>query len=171
MTVTLTTERLLLRQPALRDLPACVAFWASARSHMMGGPWTPDQTRVELDDVLGQWDRHGFSLFTVTQHGSDDAIGLIGPFYPDGYPEVELGWSLWDAALEGQGLAYEAAATARDWFFATTPYRTAVSYTAPENARSHRLCERLGAVIDAAAACPHPPPVRIYRHTAQGAAS
>ena len=85
----------------------------------------------------------------MTLTGSDTAIGLIGPFYPDTHPEPELGWSLWDLALEGRGFAFEAACAARDWFFANTTHRTAVSYTSPENHRSHRLCERMGAVLAA----------------------
>ncbi len=163
---TLTTARLILRRPRLSDLPACAAFWASDRSRLMGGPWTAAETARELDDLLAQWHKHGFSLFTVTLKGSDDAIGLIGPFFPDTHPEPELGWSLWDAALEGRGLATEAAIAARDWFFATSGHQTAVSYTHPDNAASHRLCESLGAVLDTQAPCPYPPPVRIYRHTA-----
>lgn len=168
MSVTLTTGRLILRQPAERDVPACAAFWAPDRSHMMGGPWTEAEHRREFDDLYAQWDKHGFSLFIVTLTGSDTAIGLIGPFYPDTHPEPELGWSLWDLALEGRGFAFEAACAARDWFFANTTHRTAVSYTSPENHRSHRLCERMGAVLAAAAACPYPPPNRIYRHITAG---
>lgn len=171
MTPTLHTPRLTLRLPATQDLAACSAFWASERSHMMGGPWTAEQTAHETADVMAQWAKHGFSLFTVTLVGSDDAIGMIGPFFPDAHPEPELGWSLWDANLEGQGLALEAAIAARDWFFANTPYRTAVSHTDPANIRSHRLCERMGAVVDATA--PHPygdEPTLTYRHFAGGAA-
>ena len=168
MSVILTTDRLILRQPALRDLPACAAFWASERSHMMGGPWTANETRIAFADLFAQWDAHGFSLFTVTLKGADDAIGLIGPFYPDGHPEVELAWSLWETSLEGQGLAFEAAMAARDWFFATSGHRTAVSYTHVDNHRSHRLCERMGAVVDPDARSSSPPPERIYRHNATG---
>lgn len=167
MTVTLTTPRLTLRQPRLSDLSAAARFWASDRSHMMGGPWSADKTAFEFADVLAQWAKHGFSLFAVTLKGSDDPIGMIGPFFPDDYPEPELGWSLWDASLEGQGLAYEAATAVRDWFFAHSPFKTAVSYTDPDNHRSHRLCERMGAVVDDAANCPYPPPVRTYRHHLQ----
>ncbi len=170
MSVTLTTERLILRQPEPRDLPASAAFWASERSHLMGGPWSAEEHRRETEDIYTQWRKHGFSLFSVTLKGSDQAVGMIGAFYPDTHHEPELGWSLWDAGLEGRGIAFEAASAARDWFFANTPYKTAVSYTDPDNHRSHRLCERLGAVIDAGAACPYPPPVRIYRHHATGAA-
>jgi RimJ/RimL family protein N-acetyltransferase len=168
MSVTLTTERLVLRQPAERDVPASAAFWASDRSHMMGGPWTAAEHRAETDDLYAQWHKHGFSLFVVTLTGSDQAVGLVGPFYPDTHPEPELGWSLWDAALEGKGIATEAAIATRDWFFATTTYQSAVSYTHPDNIRSHRLCDRMGAVVDPLAACPYPPPVRIYRHFAGG---
>ncbi len=144
----LETSRLRMRMPTMDDIPASLRFWSSDRSALMGGPWTMDQLRAETQGLLDQWQKHGFSLFTVTRHGSDDGIGGIGPFYPDTHPEPELGWSLWDAKDEGQGLAYEAAATTRDWFFATSGYRTAISFTDPHNHRSHRLCERLGGVVD-----------------------
>jgi RimJ/RimL family protein N-acetyltransferase len=160
----LTTARLTLRQPAARDLPAATRFWASDRSIMMGGPWTAEMTAAEFPDLSAQWARHGFGMFVVTLQGTDDAIGLIGPFYPEGHPEPELAWSLWDTAYEGHGYAHEAALAVRDWFFASTPHITAVSYTHPDNARSHRLAEALGATVDSAAPCPYPPPVRVYRH-------
>ncbi len=169
--IVLHTPRLTLRQPLPKDIPASIAFWSSPRSHMMGGPWTAEETAAEFQGLLDQWAKHGFSLFTVTRKGSDDGIGGIGPFYPDTHPEPELGWSLWNAADEGQGLAYEAAIAARDWFFATTAFRTAVSYTDPQNHRSHRLCERMGAVVDRAAPNPYgDEPTLTYRHFAGGAA-
>jgi len=166
----LTTQRLILRKPRMGDLAECVAFWSSGRSHMMGGPWTPEVTQVNLQQVIDLWPHNGFGLFSVTLQGSDRAVGLIGPWQPEGYPEPELGWSLWNAALEGQGLALEAATAARDWFFATTGRATAVSYTHVDNHRSHRLCERMGAVWDPQAASPSPPPERIYRHFPKGVA-
>lgn len=163
----LTTARLTLRPAAVGDLEPCAAFWASARSRQMGGPWTPEETARSLDDVIAQWDRHGFGLFTAFLNGTP--IGGIGPFFPETHPEPEIGWSLWDAALEGRGLAFEAAHAARDWFFASTGRTTIVSYTDPDNHRSNRLCERLGAVIDAGAAHPYQEPTLVWRHTAGGA--
>ena len=167
----LLTARLALRLPRLSDIGPSFRFWSSDRSIIVGGPWSMETLAAETQDLLDQWQKHGFSLFNVTRHGSDDVIGGIGPFFPDTHPEPELGWTLWDAANEGQGLAYEAAAAARDWFFATSGYRTAVSYTDPENHRSHRLCQRLGAVVDPNA--PHPygdEPTLTWRHHAGAAA-
>lgn len=165
--VVLRTARLCLRRPRISDVEASYGFWSSDRSALMGGPWTRETLEAETQGLLDQWQKHGFSLFTVTRHGSDDGIGGIGPFFPDTHPEPELGWSLWRAEDEGQGLALEAARAARDWFFATSRYDTAVSYTDPANLRSHRLCERLGAVVDAAAAHPYgDEPTLTFRHFA-----
>jgi RimJ/RimL family protein N-acetyltransferase len=167
MSPILHTNRLTLRLPLPQDLPASAAFWASERSHMMGGPWTLSETEAQTQDLLRQWDQHGFSLFTVTLKGSDQGIGGIGPFFPDTHPEPELGWSLWAPAHEGQGLAYEAAIAARDWFFDTSGHKTAVSHTDPLNLRSQRLCKRMGAVIDPLAAHPYgDEPNLTYRHHA-----
>ena len=169
MTPTLHTARLTLRKPLPSDLPAAAVFWASERSHLMGGPWTPEETAKETADLHAQWANHGFSLFTAVLKSTGQPIGGIGPFFPDTHPEPELGWSLWSADFEGQGLALEAALAARDWFFATTRYKTAVSYTDPDNHRSHRLCERMGAVVDPAALHPYgDQPTLTYRHFAGG---
>ena len=90
----LETARLRLRMPSLADIDPSFRFWSSDRSHMMGGPWSMDQLRAETQGLFDQWQKHGFSLFTVTLHGSDEGIGGIGPFFPDTHPEPELGWSL-----------------------------------------------------------------------------
>ena len=167
----LQTARLRLRLPTLDDIPESYRFWSSDRSRLMGGPWSMDTLRAETRGLLDQWQKHGFSLFTVTRPDDDTGIGGIGPFFPDTHPEPELGWSLWHAADEGQGLALEAATAARDWFFATSGRTTAVSHTDPANTRSHRLCDRMGATVDRAA--PHPygdEPTLTYRHHAGGRA-
>jgi RimJ/RimL family protein N-acetyltransferase len=167
----LVTARLRLRMPRLADADTAWPFWSSARSVLMGGPWSRDQLQAETQGLLDQWRKHGFSLFTVTRGDTDEGIGGIGPFFPDTHPEPELGWSLWNAADEGHGIAFEAASAARDWFFATSGCHTAVSYTDPDNTRSHRLCERLGAVIDPDAAHPFGgEPTLTWRHSAGAAA-
>jgi RimJ/RimL family protein N-acetyltransferase len=122
------------------------------------------EAEAEFPQLTRQWAAQGFGMFAITRTGDDRAIGLVGPFFPAGHPEPELAWNLWDVADEGHGLAREAALAARDWFFAQGAYQTAVSYTHPENTRSHKLAEALGAVVDATAPCPYAPPVRVYRH-------
>lgn len=163
----LVTARLRLRVPQARDLAPLTAFWSSERSRLMAGPQSPAMTRESFDDLMDQWRRFGFGLFHVTHADSDAAVGAIGPWFPASHPEPELGWSLWRAEDEGRGLAFEAAVAARDWFFAATHWPTAVSHTDPDNHRSHRLCERLGAVVDPLARHSYgDQPTRTYRHVA-----
>lgn len=166
----LTTARLTLRKPTPADHAGLTAFFMSERARFMGGPLPEEEATAELPAVLDQWNANGFGMFAVCHAGAETAIGLAGPWFPTTHPEPELGWNLWSGHHEGQGLAREAVIAARDWFFANTSYKTAVSYTHPENARSHKLAEAVGATLDPNAACPYPPPVRIYRHHAGGSA-
>jgi RimJ/RimL family protein N-acetyltransferase len=67
---------------------------------------------------------------------------------PDGpppeWPEPELDYSL-DQPFWGRGLATEAARAARDWAFATLDFDRLASFIRPDNARSIRVAEKLGA--------------------------
>ena len=162
MTSVLYTDRLHLRRPDHRDAAAAVAFLMSDRARLMMPEVTEAEAQAEFAGVIDLWNVNGFGLFAITR--DNVAIGLAGTWQPAGYPEPEVGWNLWNAADEGKGLATEAVFAARGWFFATQPFATALSYSHPENFASARLAKRLGAVIDATAPCPFPPPVLIYRH-------
>ncbi len=170
MTVTLDTPRLHLRRPSHADAAAGVAFLMSERSRFMGGPMQAEAAATDYRTVCDLWDANGFSLFVITRQGDDTAIGLAGPWQPAGFEEPEIGWNLWNHADEGQGIATEAVSAARDWAFGPLGLRTAVSYIHPDNHRSARLAERVGASRDLTAFCPYPPPVLIYRHVAGQAA-
>ena len=100
----------------------------------------------------------------MTRKGDDTAIGMTGPWSPADWPENELGWTMWDPALEGTGIMFEAAAAGRNHAFNALGWVTAVSYIHKDNQRSVRLAERLGAVRDDACARPHPEDL-VYRHT------
>jgi|GEM_PF-1487303 len=161
----LVTEPLRLRWPRMSDVGRSFAFWSSQHSALRGAPWMHEALQAETTGLPDQWHNHGLSLFTVSRLGLDDGSGGIGPFFPASHPEPELERRLLDASDEGQGLAFEAAAAFRDWCFATSGHATAVTYTDPENTLSHRLCARLGAVIDAAALHPYgEEPTLTFRH-------
>ena len=104
-------------------------------------------------------------MFVFADRRTGAALGMAGPWFPEGWPERELGWSVWQGAAEGKGYAFEAASTARDFAFGALGWDTAVSYVAADNARSAALAERLGAVHDPGAAHPvSDKPMRVYRH-------
>jgi RimJ/RimL family protein N-acetyltransferase len=76
-----------------------------------------------------------------------------------------VGWLVLAPEAEGTGLATEAARAAIADAYGRLGWPTVVSYIGPENARSIRLAEKLGAVPDPDAPQPRPEdPVLVYRH-------
>ena len=154
MTVTLAntpvieTERLILRAPHAGDVAAAMAFSQSNRSVYVGGPSPAHKAWRSFGHLIGHWVMHGYGLFVVTEKGSDEGLGGVGPWYPQGWTEREIGWSMWSAEVEGKGYAFEAAQAARAYAYQTLGWTTAVSFIDPENDRSIALAKRMGCTLD-----------------------
>lgn len=144
---TLTTDRLILRAPKLADAPAHAAFYASERAGFVGGPLTAEQSWRTLALELGHWALRGFGRWILTRKDDDTAIGVIGLWYPKGFPEHELGWDLFEGAT-GKGFATEAALAARTYAYDTLGWTTVTSMINPANAASAAVATRLGATFD-----------------------
>ena len=74
-------------------------------------------------------------------------VGIVGLWYPEGFPERELGWDLFDGAT-GKGYATEAAQAARAYAYDTLGWDTLISLVADGNDASAAVCARLGAKTD-----------------------
>ncbi|NDU99660.1 GNAT family N-acetyltransferase [Pseudoroseicyclus tamaricis] len=165
MTELLDTPRLVLRRPNAADWPAARDFFMSDRSRGIGGPVSLGAAWRALAAEIGHWDMRGYGMWTVTLRDSDAPIGMVGPWYPEDWPETEVGWMIWSAEAEGKGYAYEAAQAAIAHAWAVLGWETIVSYIDPQNHRSIALAERLGALQDMAAQVPRPEtPCLVYRH-------
>ncbi|MFT7059659.1 MAG: RimJ/RimL family protein N-acetyltransferase [Pseudorhodobacter sp.] len=160
----LETERLILRAPQASDWPFWRDFMASDRSQYAGGPLDEPKAWRAFGHMIGLWVLRGFGNFVFCEKGSDTALGMTGPHHQIDWPERELGWTLWSTAAEGKGFAFEAACAARAYAFDVLGWETAVSYIAPENARSIALAKRLGAFADAAALTPNGKACLVFRH-------
>jgi RimJ/RimL family protein N-acetyltransferase len=165
MSAVLTTARLTLRQPTEADWPAYRAYRLGSRSTLPERERAEPVARQHFDGFARHWAERGFGRFALVDRATGQPIGHAGPLEPEGHPERELTWTLWSAAHEGQGYAFEAAAAARDHAFGTLGWATAVSYIVPGNDRSRRLAERLGARLDAGARAPaYEGGCLVYRH-------
>lgn len=164
-TPALETARLVLRAPGRDDWPAFNAFLASPRgTFIRSGAHDAQLAWRSFGHLIGHWVLRGFGMFVFTRKGDGSALGMAGPWFPEGWPEREIGWAVWDPGSEGKGLAFEAATATRRFAFEHLGWTTAVSYIAPENARSIALALRLGAVRDDAAPHPGAGPCHVYRH-------
>ncbi|MFU8822946.1 GNAT family N-acetyltransferase [Yoonia sp.] len=159
----LNTDRLTLRRPTADDWPAFHDFMMSDRSTAFGGHKDLGKAWRTFASELGHWEIFGYGMWAVTRQDDDTAIGLVGPWTPPDWPETEIGWMILSDAVEGTGIATEAAKAAVDHAFNVLGWDTVVSYIAPGNTRSIRLAEKLGAVLDTGATGPAADTL-VYRH-------
>ena len=142
------TERLMLRAGRASDFPAAAAFLTSDRARYMGGPYTEIGAWRIFCTYFATWALQGFGYWIIEERETADIAGAVGFIGSPPFPELELGWELYDAGFEGRGYATEAARAARDWAFGPAGFSTLVSYVDPGNTASMRVAERLGATRD-----------------------
>jgi RimJ/RimL family protein N-acetyltransferase len=144
---TLRTRRLILRGFRVEDWDGMAAMY----SDMAVMEWYGGQTRGReevwalIERHIGQWAMRGYGFFAVEMNGQ--FAGRVGILHPAELPEPELAWGI-VSGLWGQGLATEAARTARDWAFSAFGWKELASFIVPANLRSRRVAEKLGATID-----------------------
>lgn len=158
------TERLLLREPILGDWPGFAELMGSERARFMGGPFSHGAAWGVFCHGIALWHLFGVGNLSIELRETGQCLGQIEINQGPRFPEPELGWQVLDA-FEGKGYAYEAAIAMRDWAFRECKLTTLVSYIDPDNARSIRLAERLGATIDEHAPKQDPGDL-VYRHGA-----
>ena len=164
MTVpTLHTERLRLGPIGLEHFEPIATFYKSERSRHVGGPITREQAWRSLASEAGHWALRGYGRFAVELRDTGTMVGLVGPWYPEAWPEPELGWDLMNGH-EGKGYATEAALGARDWCYSTLGWTTAISMIAVDNAGSANVAKRVGATMESEMTHPRFGEMYIFRH-------
>ena len=138
------TARLRLRGPKADDFEYVAAFYADPnRAAGFGGPLKRDDAWRWFALSVGHWCLHGYGFWTVeTNEGK--TIGMVGLWNPEGWPEPELGWLLFEGA-EGQGYAQEAAEAARRYAYEVLDLPALSSNIIPANTKSKSLATRMGA--------------------------
>jgi [ribosomal protein S5]-alanine N-acetyltransferase len=149
--VLMQTKRLLLRHIEATDAefiqrllsePAFIRFIGDrgvrslddARQYIAAGP-------------QASYRRHGYGLFLVEHLHNHAPLGICGLLKRDTLEDVDLGFAI-ACEYEGQGIAYEAAAACLEFARQSCSLTRVVAITLPENARSLRLLERLGFVLE-----------------------
>lgn len=102
-----------------------------------------DAQRYIAEGPGASYARFGFGLNVVELTHTELPIGLCGLLRRDSHPDVEIGFALLPAA-RGFGYAFEAAAATLKVGLETLGLKRIVAITAPDNAASIRILERLG---------------------------
>ena len=161
----LETERLVLRPFRAEDIPHEQGFYMSDRSRFVGGPMDPTLVWRAMAAAIGHWTLRGYGPFAVEEKATGIYCGHVGPWFPEGWPEPEISWTIMEAA-EGRGIAHEAALATRNWAYEVLGWTTAISLIDPNNTRSIALAERLGAVHDSDFTHAIYGPMQVWRHPA-----
>src|SRR4051794_39466154 len=117
-----------------------------------------EQARALVEEGMRGWRTDGLGPFILETRGADRrVVGQAGLMIFDtrgwtpstraqagSHAQPELGWALMRADW-GHGYATEAAAAIRDWARASRSIGGLVSLISPDNVRSQRVAERLGA--------------------------
>jgi RimJ/RimL family protein N-acetyltransferase len=141
---TLTTERLILRPPVLKDFENWAKFYADevTMTHL-GGAQVPAEAWRTLCVMRGAWEIRGFAMFSMILRDTGEWIGRAGPWEPEGWPGTEIGWGI-RREFEGKGYAREAAVASIDWAFDVLGWNEVIHTIHPDNTDSIALAERLG---------------------------
>jgi RimJ/RimL family protein N-acetyltransferase len=145
---TLRTERLVLRPFREEDLDLWAAIVADAEiDRHIGGVRSREEAWRMIATYLGHWMLRGYGQWAVERRLDGRFLGRAGLWYPEGWPELEVGWTL-DRVAWGEGFATEAGRAAIDWGFAELGLTRIASVIAPDNARSRAVAVRRGMGID-----------------------
>ncbi|MGO4735365.1 GNAT family N-acetyltransferase [Bosea sp. 2KB_26] len=141
----LETKRLVMRGWAKGDFDRVAAFLGDEQlTRFVGGASGRDDAWRRFSSMAGHWSLLGFGLWALEAKEDGRLVGWCGLLSPEGWPEPEIGWSLF-AGEHGRGYATEAALRARDYAYRDLGWTTLMSFIHPDNRPSIRVAERLGA--------------------------
>jgi RimJ/RimL family protein N-acetyltransferase len=141
----LHTERLILRGWTAEDFEAYAAFMADpdVARYIAPAPMNRADAWRSLATSIGHWQLRGYGVWAVERKSDGALVGRVGMIHPEGWPALEIGWTL-AKPYWGQGFATEAAAAAMRYAFLTQPVDRLVSNIDAANVASQSVAIRLG---------------------------
>ncbi len=141
----LETERLVLREMRNEDFEAWASFMADMEvvRYLNGSPQLRSDAWRNMAMTLGHWALRGYGMWAVERKEDRAFMGRVGMFSPEGWPGLEVGWTL-GRPYWGKGYATEAAAASMRYAFLTQPVDRIISTIHPENKASQAVALRLG---------------------------
>lgn len=141
----LETERLILRGLTADDFDELAAFMADpdVARYLTGEPLSRADAWRGLAVALGHWQLRGYGVWAVERKSDGVFMGRVGMINPEGWPALEIGWTL-GKPYWGQGYATEAARAAMRFAFMTQPVDSLISCIDLDNVPSQEVAKRLG---------------------------
>jgi RimJ/RimL family protein N-acetyltransferase len=150
MAVPPSTPQLVFREMTLDDLddmaallgdPEVMRYYPHPKNRDQASAWITWNQRLYHD--------HGVGLWLLTLRETGEFVGDCGltPQQVDGVTEIEVGYHI-RSALQGRGLATEAAAACRNYAREVLGLERLIAIIDPRNRPSQRVAEKLGMVLE-----------------------
>jgi RimJ/RimL family protein N-acetyltransferase len=141
----LETPRLRLRMFRQTDADAYTNMVADTEvaRYLSGQPLSPSEAWRHMAMLLGHWQLFGFGPWAVEERASGELVGRIGLYYPAGWPDLELIWTIRRQSW-GHGYATEGARAALTYVFKQMGRDRVISLIRAQNTASIRVAEKLG---------------------------
>ena len=142
---TLTIDELVLRPWRPADAPDVYAVCQDpeiARWVTIPQPFTPADADAFIETAMAMWRDGTGAAFAIVDAETDQLLGAVTRFGPDGHQAT---FGLWLAAgARGRGVGTRALRLVADWTFATTAAIRLDAFIMVGNEASHRMTERAG---------------------------
>lgn len=143
-TLQLETSRLILRPLRLEDFEAWASFQEDEVATKFVGGTQPRATAWRsFMTMCGCWHMTGIAMFSVIEKSSGQWVGRLGPWFPEGWPDHEIGWGI-TRAHWGKGYASEGAAAAMDYAFDVLGWESLIHCIDEANIASQGVAKKLG---------------------------
>jgi len=143
---TLETDRLILRPIDIEaDIDAFCEAYADAPTmrYLTGAVMDRAQTWRSMAMMIGHQSVRGYSFLSVIEKSSGAWVGRVGPWYPEGWPAPEVGWTIHPHHTR-KGFAKEVGRACLDYVRDTLGWPSVIHTIIEGNIGSERVAEALG---------------------------
>lgn len=147
--LTLTTDRLTLRQFIHEDWPAMHEHYSDTEctKYTFRRALSEGESWRAMASILGHWAIRGYGPYAVVETASQQVLGTAGLWYPNDWPEPEIKWAL-TRKYWGMGYASEAVRAVQDMVASCWSSPPPISFINAENLPSIRLAVAVGARLE-----------------------
>jgi RimJ/RimL family protein N-acetyltransferase len=148
-TMVIETERLILREiDPERDFEAWAKAMADENTVRYLG--TPPMSRAQawrsMAMAIGHWAIRGYGFFSLEHKETGAWVGRVGPWFPEGWPSPEIGWTISPDHLR-QGYAIEAARASLGYVVKHLGWTSVVHVILEGNEASVAVARKLGSEL------------------------
>jgi len=143
------TERLILRPV---DPDRDFEPWAKAMAdentvrYLGTKPMNRAESWRSMAMAIGHWAIRGYGFFSLEHRVTGEWVGRVGPWYPEGWPAPEVGWTISPDHV-GRGYATEAALASLRYAFDTLGWKQVIHVIMEGNEASMAVARKIGSTL------------------------